>query len=113
MVKLWSAVAVLLVAGVVYAQDAPKKKDAQEGHQHPSAEQIFQKLDGNNDGSLSLEEYSASPRFKDKQDAAKASFEKMDSNSDGKVTLEEMKAAFAKRAAEHKEGGSHKHGEKK
>jgi len=72
--------------------DEPKKPG--EG-KRPSPEEFFKKLDANGDGSLSKDEYLASPRAK--QDPAKGAenFAKMDKDSDGKLTKEEF-AAMAK-----------------
>ena len=67
------------------------------GRQRPNPEEIFKKLDANNDGAVSLDEFKASPRGQ--KDAAKAEeiFKKMDTSNDGKLTLEEFKAGHPQR----------------
>jgi hypothetical protein len=54
--------------------------------------EMFKRLDTNNDGSISLEEFKAGPMAQRNPDRAEEAFKRMDKDSDGKVTLEEMKA---------------------
>ena len=58
---------------------------------------VFAKLDANSDGSISKEEFLASPGAK--KDAAKAeeSFAKKDKDKDGKLSKEEFTAAPKKK----------------
>ena len=67
------------VGRIATADDAPKKRG--EG---------FAKMDTNNDGKLSEDEFTANKPDKEK---AKKRFAKIDANSDGSITKEEMKAA--------------------
>ena len=62
------------------------------GGGRPSPEEIFKKLDTNNDGVISLDEFKAGPRAQKEPDKAEAAFKKMDKDGDGKLTLEEFKA---------------------
>ncbi len=62
------------------------------GGGRPNPEEIFKKLDTNNDGSLSLDEFKAGPRAQKEPDKAEAAFKKMDKDNDGKLTLEEFKS---------------------
>ncbi len=55
--------------------------------------EMFKKLDGNSDNSISLEEMKDSPMGKKDATKAEETFKKMDKDSDGKVTMEEWKAA--------------------
>jgi Ca2+-binding EF-hand superfamily protein len=55
-------------------------------------EAIFKKLDSNNDGSVTKEEYLASKRAQKDTDKAGKRFEKLDANKDGKLSKEEMSA---------------------
>jgi len=129
MMKLWSSVLVLVVAVLVAVGSASaqekKKRDKKGEGKRPTAEQmaerIFQKLDTDpKDDVLTLKEFQASPRMKDK-DKAKETFDKIEKKDEGKVTKEEFTKWMKKRMAEHrKEGGKkgeggkrHKKGEKK
>lgn len=73
--------------------DGPQKGPRGPGGpgQRPNPEEMFKKLDTNNDGTVSLDEFKASPIGQ--KDAAKAEelFKKLDANADGGVTLEELK----------------------
>lgn len=57
----------------------------------------FAKLDTNSDGSVSKEEFLASPQAKKDAAKAEASFAKKDKDSDGKLTKEEFTAAPKKK----------------
>lgn len=58
---------------------------------------MFKKLDANSDGSVSLEEFKASPRGQKDPAKAEEAFKRMDKDSDGKLTLEEIKAGRPQR----------------
>lgn len=60
-------------------------------------EKVFAKLDANSDGSITKEEWAASPQAK--KDAAKAekSFTSKDKDKDGKLSKEEFTAAPKKK----------------
>jgi Ca2+-binding EF-hand superfamily protein len=98
---MWT-LAVVCVFGlsrVAGAEDAPKKK--------PDLQKIFDKLDTNHDGKLSLEEYKANPHVKSPE-AAEKRFTKLDADGDKSVTLEEFKAGMEKLASHKKEGKKEK-----
>ena len=63
----------------------------------PNPEEAFKKLDANNDGSVSLDEFKASPRAQ--KDAARAEemFKKMDKDSSSGLSLEEFKSGRPQR----------------
>src|SRR5262245_16156607 len=61
------------------------------GRERPNPEEAFKKLDTNNDGSISLEEFKAGPMAQRNPDRADAAYKRMDKDNDGKVTLEEFK----------------------
>jgi Ca2+-binding EF-hand superfamily protein len=76
--------------------DAPPKP-AKPDKPKATPEDVFKKLDKDGDGSLSLEEFKASPAGK--KDAAKAedAFKRKDKNNDQKLSLEEFKARAPKK----------------
>ncbi len=115
MLKLWSCVlvvafAVCVAATGVFADDAPKKK---EGRKHPSPEQIFKKLDGDQDGKLTVAELAKSRRFNGDEAKAKDALAKMDANGDGSVCVVEFTKAIEKRHAQGGRKGGPKKGDKK
>ena len=75
--------ALLLSASFATAADKTDKADP---------EAIFKKLDANNDGSVTKEEYMASKKAQKDTDKAGKHFDKLDANKDGKLTKEEMSA---------------------
>jgi len=87
---------VLALASFVNAAEGDAKKEK------PKADpaKAFAKLDANSDGSLSKEEFLASPQAK--KDAAKAekAFGGKDKDKDGKLTKEEFSAVGKKKKAE-------------
>lgn len=116
MSKCWSSVLVFTLAAFVaatgvFADDAPKKK---EGRKHPSPEQIFKKLDGDQDGKLTVAELVKSRRIDGDEAKAKQAVGRMDTNKDGSVCLDEFTKAMEKRRAQReKNGGPRKGGGKR
>jgi Ca2+-binding EF-hand superfamily protein len=55
-------------------------------------ERAFRKIDANNDGFLTLDEFKVGPMAQKNPSKAEEIFNKMDTNSDGKVSLEEFTA---------------------
>jgi len=107
--RLWTMAAVMVAVsflgvGLLQAADAPKKGE----HKRPSPEQIIKKLDTDGNGTLSLEEFSKSRRFKDNAERAKNAFERMDTDKNGQVCVKELEAAFKRHREHHK--GEHKKG---
>ena len=90
---LLSAILTLLICNTVSAQNSPfpLKKDDWSNTVKKQIEQQFNFFDGNKDGKITLEEFTA-PALRD----AMIGFENADTNKDGIVTLEEENAAVAK-----------------
>ena len=90
---LLSAILTILICKIASAQNSPfpLKKDDWSSTVKKQIEQQFNFFDGNKDGKITLEEFTA-PALKD----AMIRFENADTNKDGIVTLEEENAAIAK-----------------
>lgn len=70
-----------------FGEEAPAKPKA------PNPEKAFKKLDADSNGSLSLEEFKASPRAKKNEAKAEEMYKKMDTDSKDGVSLAEFTAA--------------------
>lgn len=94
--------ALALASTLSLAQDKPAGPppggpDGKPGRERPNPEEAFKKLDTNNDGSISLDEFKAGPMGQRDPARAEEAYKKMDKDSDGKVTLEEFKAGRPQR----------------
>ncbi len=89
MKAITSILAVLALAASAYAAEGDAKKP-EAGKKKAAPGDYFKRLDKDGNGSISKEEFMASPAAK--KDAAKAAerFGKMDKNSDGSLSKEEM-----------------------
>lgn len=76
-------------------------------------EAMFKKLDTNNDGSISKEEYLAGPFGKRDATRAEESFKKRDKDGNGSLSLEEFKAPREHEGGGDAKAGEHNKGEKK
>ncbi|NQX01576.1 EF-hand domain-containing protein [bacterium] len=78
---------IALATSLSFGEDqAPKEKKA------PNPEKAFKKLDTDNNGSVSLEEYKVSPMGTRAGDKAEPKFKKLDTDGNGSVNLDEFKA---------------------
>jgi Ca2+-binding EF-hand superfamily protein len=84
---------VLALASFVNAAEGDAKKEKPK--MDPA--KAFAKLDTNSDGSISKEEYLASPQAKKDTAKAEESFGKRDKDKDGKISKEEFTAAPKKK----------------
>jgi hypothetical protein len=89
----------LLAASFSYGKGA---KGSGKGQKHPDSQKIFQKLDADGNGSISLAEFKASPKGQKDATKAEKKFKKVDTDANGSVSMEEFKAACAVR---HGKGG--------
>ena len=71
---------------------------AEEGTDKPKADpaKAFAKIDANSDGSVTKEEFVASPRGQKDPEKAAKKFTKMDADANGSVSLDEFKASASK-----------------
>lgn len=86
-IKVLSALA--LTISLSYGEEAPAKPEKK----GPNPEKMFKKLDTDSSGSISLEEFKASPRGQKDPAKAESIFAKMDADSKDGVSLEEFSAA--------------------
>ena len=91
MTVITTILSVLALASFVNAAEGDAKKPKMD----PA--KAFAKLDANSDGSVSKEEYMASPQAKKDSAKAEKSFAGRDKDKDGKLSKEEFTAAPAKK----------------
>jgi Ca2+-binding EF-hand superfamily protein len=93
MKKVIVSLCAIAFCGFISLQAADEKKADKP---KVSKEEQFKKMDSNNDGSVSEDEFVA---VRGKKDPAKAKemFKKLDKNGDGKLSLEEFSAAGGKK----------------
>jgi len=80
--------------GAPAAPAAPAAGDAAKPKKDPA--EVFKKLDANNDGKISLDEFKAGPAGKKDPAKAEEIFKKKDKDNDGFLTLEEFSAGGKK-----------------
>jgi len=78
-----------LAASFSFAEEAPK---GPEKPKRPNPEKLFAKIDTDSSGSLSLDEFKASPMGKRNEAKAEEIYKKMDKDSADGVSLEEFKS---------------------
>ncbi len=77
------------------AAEGGKKGAGKKGAANP--EEAMKKLDSNNDGSISLDEFKAGPMGKKDPTKAEEIFKKKDKDSDGKLSKEEFAGGHKKK----------------
>ena len=80
------------------------KGKAEKGDKKAHAEAVFAKLDGDKDGSLTLEEFSSGKKATKKPEKAKKHFAKLDKDNNSKVSKEEFLAGAKDHAEKGKKG---------
>lgn len=98
MKAITSILATLALAATIHAAegDAPKKP-AEGGKPKMNPEEVFKKLDKDANGSLSKEEFMASPQAKKDEAKATERWTKLDKDANGSVTKEEFTAMGGKK----------------
>jgi Ca2+-binding EF-hand superfamily protein len=82
-----------LAVAIAFTQTATAAKGDKKGDKTPpTPEEAFKKLDKDNDGSVTLDEFKASGHGKKDPAKAEGIYKKMDKDSNSKLTLEEFKA---------------------
>lgn len=101
--KIITTLCALTLCGALSSIAAKGAKNGGNGGDKPhhNPEEVFKKLDSNNDGSISKEEFLEGPRAKANPAKAAEHFKMMDKDGDGKLSLEEFKAGAGKH---HKKG---------
>lgn len=89
MKSITSILAILALAATVNAAEGDKKP-AEGAKKKGNPEEMFKKLDKDGNGSVSKDEFMASPGAKKDEAKAGERFTKMDKNSDGSLSKEEM-----------------------
>jgi hypothetical protein len=89
--KLFLAVAAVAFISFTVAWGQDEKSGEEHGPRR-SPEEMLKKLDTNNDGKISLDEWKAGPRGQKDPARAEEMFNKLDANHDGFITLDELKA---------------------
>lgn len=69
-----------------------KKKDAPQ-KPRPNPEELFKKLDKNNDGKVTLDEFTAMAKEKEMKERMEKRFKMLDKGNKGYLTLDDMKNA--------------------
>lgn len=92
--KTFTSVLSALALCTAFATAADKPAKGEKKKADPEA--MFKKLDADNSGGVSLEEFKASPRGKKDPAKAEEAFKKKDTNNDGSLSLDELKAPGGK-----------------
>lgn len=79
-----------IASSLSFAQDDQKPPEAPP--KRPAPEERFKRLDKDANGTVSLEEFKASPMGQRNVERAAEIFKKIDADSNGELTLEEFKA---------------------
>ena len=94
MTKFWSWILVVVVAGCISAGSALAADGAKKGADkpRPTPEERFKKLDKDNDGKVTLAEFTAAVKDDQKKQTMETVFKKMDKDNKGFLTIDDFKA---------------------
>lgn len=83
-----------LASSLTFAEEGQKgpRKPGGPGKHRPNPEVIFEKLDADGSGSVTIEEFKSGPRAKENPEKAGEIFKKIDKDANGEVSLEEFKS---------------------
>lgn len=104
------AILSVLALAVPYTFAEEGKCEKPEG-KRPNPKEHFEKMDADDSGTVSLEEFKSNPRAKENPEKAEEIFKKMDADSSGDITFEEMIKFHKMHRPPHREGGPGKEGD--
>ncbi|HEV7866115.1 MAG TPA: hypothetical protein VGO90_00435 [Chthoniobacteraceae bacterium] len=84
------------------SESSPAGKGQRVGRKAMDPEKMLKRLDKDDNASVSLEEFKASPRGQKAPDRAEAMFKRRDLDKNGSLNLEELKTEPAKRGGKRK-----------
>jgi Ca2+-binding EF-hand superfamily protein len=96
MIRMLSTVMVLGLVLAIGSGSAFAKGKKGGNKPHKTPEEIFKSLDKDNDGKVTLAEFTAHKKDPEKKKKAEERFKAKDKNNDGSLTLDEMKAKVEK-----------------
>ncbi len=86
-----------LSSAALAAPDGEKKRKGDGERKRPSAEAFFKRIDKNNDGKITKDEFGTRAKTDQQKERAAKAFAKIDADNSGDISLEEFKTAMEKR----------------